>query len=94
MSAALIREKWSASPYHSTVKRAFSDCEVLALLLIKVLALIVGLILVVSFVVSFLGGGALGFILTLVLGCGGLFGLLLCLRACLWPPRASPATLN
>ena len=44
-------------------------------LLIKVLALIVGLILGVSFVVAFLGGGVLGFILTLVIGCGGLFGL-------------------
>ena len=44
-------------------------------LLIKVLALIVGLILGVSFVVAFLGGGVLGFILTLIIGCGGLFGL-------------------
>ena len=90
MSAALppgLLSGKPASPYHYTVNRAFSDCEVLAHLLIRVLALIVGLILGVGFFVSFLGGGALGFILTLVIGCGGLFGL--CYVALLMWERSS-----
>ena len=59
------------SPYPSSCDRACGDLANL----LKVLAVIAVLLLAASFLVSFLGGGFIGLIITLIIGCGGLFCL-------------------